>query len=57
MIFEAANALDDIFVLIFSLPRVWIRKREKHPALLRDRIDYFNVSVCLTATTPPQLTR
>lgn len=52
IIFEAPNALDGIFALIFCLPRVRVRMREKNIGLVRDRTDYFNVSVCLTATNP-----
>lgn len=52
-IFEASNASDGILALIFGQPRVRVRMREKHPGLVRHRIDYFNVSVCLTATNPP----
>ncbi len=44
-IFEALNDLDGIFALIFCLPRERVRMRGRNPSLVRDRIDYFNVSV------------
>lgn len=50
MIFEASSAIEQIFEHICSLHSVWIRMREKTSS---DRIDYFNVSVCLSDSDNP----